>query len=140
VVDLLEQIAQSGFPYLDRLSHVFVGGSELHGAKLQGTDDLDIYGTYVEPPELVLGLESLPHFVCSTAGNDRRNGPADVDVTLHSLRKWAGLACKSNPTALHISIHPRDHVEHDLAFDQKAKRGLLFAVMCETLHGLLTIS
>ena len=93
---------ESGFPYPDRLIHLFVGGSELHGAKVHGTDDLDIYGVYIEPPELVLGLESMPHFVWSTAGNDRRNGPSDVDVTLYSLKKWAGLACKGNPTALHF--------------------------------------
>jgi predicted nucleotidyltransferase len=102
MADLLKHIADSGFPHMSRLVHVFVGGSELHGAKVQGTDDLDIYGAYIEPPDLVLGLESLPHYVWSTAGNDRRNGPADVDVTLYSLRKWAGLACKGNPTALHF--------------------------------------
>jgi uncharacterized protein len=100
--DLLQHVAESGFPLMDRLIHVFVGGSELHGAKVQGTDDLDIYGTYIEPPELMLGLETLPHYVWLTAGNDRRNGPADVDVTLYSLRKWTTLACKGNPTALHF--------------------------------------
>jgi len=100
--DLLRHIRESGFSFPNRLVHVFVGGSELHGAKVHGTDDLDIYGVYIEPPELVLGLESLPHFVWSTAGNERRNGPADVDVTLYSLRKWANLACKGNPTALHF--------------------------------------
>jgi predicted nucleotidyltransferase len=84
------------------LIHLFVGGSELHGAKVHGTDDLDIYGVYIEPPELVLGLESMPHFVWSTAGNERRNGPKDVDITFYSLKKWAGLACKGNPTALHF--------------------------------------
>lgn len=74
----------------------------MHGAKVQGTDDLDIYGVYIEPPELLLGLDSLPHFVWSTAGDNRRNGPNDVDVTLYSLKKRAGLACKGNPTALHF--------------------------------------
>jgi len=102
MADLLQHVKESGFPFPDLLLHLFVGGSELHGAKVHGTDDLDIYGVYIEPPELVLGLESLPHFVWSTAGNDRRNGPNDVDVTLYSLRKWAGLACKGNPTALHF--------------------------------------
>ena len=102
MTDLLRQVRESGFPFSDRLIHLFVGGSELHGAKVHGTDDLDIYGVYIEPPEMVLGLESMPHFVWSTAGNDRRNGPHDVDVTLYSLRKWAGLACKGNPTALHF--------------------------------------
>jgi uncharacterized protein len=100
--DLLQHVKESGFPFLDRLIHVFVGGSELHGAKVHGTDDLDIYGVYIEPPEMILGLETMPHFVWSTAGDDRRNGPNDVDVTLYSLKKWAGLACKGNPTALHF--------------------------------------
>ena len=102
MADLIKHVAESGFSQMDRLIHVFVGGSELHGAKVHGTDDLDIYGVYVEPPELILGLETVPHFVWSTAGSDRRNGPADVDVTLYSLRKWANLACKGNPTALHF--------------------------------------
>jgi uncharacterized protein len=102
MADLLQHVRESGFLFPDRLIHLFVGGSELHGAKVHGTDDLDIYGVYIEPPEMVLGLESMPHFVWSTAGNDRRNGPNDVDVTLYSLKKWAGLACKGNPTALHF--------------------------------------
>lgn len=102
MADLLQHVQEAGFPFADRLLHLFIGGSELHGAKVHGTDDLDIYGVYIEPPELVLGLESLPHFVWSTAGNERRNGPNDVDLTLYSLKKWAGLACKGNPTALHF--------------------------------------
>src|SRR5271167_1141311 len=102
MTDLLPHVVEAGFPYPDRLVHLFVGGSELHGAKVLGTDDIDIYGVYVEPPELILGLDTLPHFVWSTAGDDRRNGPNDVDITLYSLKKWAGLACKGNPTALHF--------------------------------------
>jgi predicted nucleotidyltransferase len=100
--DLLARVRESGFPHPETLVHLFIGGSELHGAKVQGTDDMDIYGVYVEPPAIALGLEPLPHYVWSTAGNEVRNGPNDVDVTLYSLRKWAGLACKGNPTALHF--------------------------------------
>src|ERR1700693_1528182 len=102
MADLFEHGRDSGFPFPGHLVHLFVGGSELHGAKVHGTDDLDIYGVYIEPPEMVLGLESLAHFVWSTAGNGRRNGPNDVDVTLYSLKKWAGLASKGNHTALHF--------------------------------------
>jgi predicted nucleotidyltransferase len=102
MADLLQHVAASGFPFPDRLIHLFVGGSELHGAKVQGTDDIDVYGVYIEPPELILGLDSLPHFVWSTAGDDRRNTAKDVDVTLYSLRKWSSLASKGNPTALHF--------------------------------------
>ena len=74
----------------------------MHGAKVKDTDDLDIYGVYLEPYELVLGLDKQDFYVWSTAGDECRNGPDDVDVCLYSLRKWAGLAAKSNPTALHF--------------------------------------
>jgi uncharacterized protein len=109
MADLLQRVRESGFSFPERLIHLFVGGSELHGAKVH----LDIYGIYIEPPELVLGLEALPHFVWSTASNDRRNGPNDVDVTLYSLKKWAGLACKGNPTALHF-LFARGVLDHPI--------------------------
>jgi predicted nucleotidyltransferase len=99
---LIDAVRQSEFPHLDGLIHLFIGGSELHGAKVKDTDDLDIYGVYLEPPELVLGLDKQDFYVWSTAGDERRNGPDDVDVCLYSLRKWAGLAAKGNPTALHF--------------------------------------
>ena len=70
MVDLLQNVKESGFRFPDLLIHLFVGGSELHGAKVQDIDDLDIYGVYIEPPELVLGLESMPH-VWSTAACSR---------------------------------------------------------------------
>lgn len=103
---LLRAVRESGFEHLDDLIHLFIGGSELHGAKVKNTDDLDIYGVYLEPPDLALGLERSEFYVWSTAGNERRNGPDDIDVCLYSLRKWAGLAAKGNPTALHFLFSP----------------------------------
>lgn len=106
---LLALVALSGFDRPKSLVHLFVGGSELHGAKVGQTDDTDLYGIYIEPPEHALGLEPREHFVWSTAGDERRNGPDDVDVTLYSLRKWAGMAAKGNATALHfLFAEPRD--------------------------------
>jgi len=129
MADLLQPVRDSGFSFPDRLIHLFVGGSELHGAKVHGTDDLDIYGVYVEPPEMVLGLESIPHFVWSTAGNDRRNGANDVDVTLYSLKKWAGLACKGNPTALHF-LFAEGVLRSDIWVKLVANRHLFLARTC----------
>lgn len=104
--EVLAAVRQSKFPHADRLIQLFIGGSELHGAKVKDTDDLDIYGVYIEPPESALGLDRDEFFVWSTAGNERRNGPDDIDVTLYSLRKWAALAVKGNPTALHFLFAP----------------------------------
>ena len=99
---LLDMVALSGFDRRQNLIQLFVGGSELHGAKVGKTDDTDLYGVYIEDPQHALGLEPREHFVWSTAGDERRNGPDDVDVTLYSLRKWAGMAAKGNATALHF--------------------------------------
>lgn len=129
MTDLLQHVRESGFAFPDRLIHLFVGGSELHGAKVHGTDVLDIYGVYIEPPELVLGLDSMPHFVWSTAGNDVRSGSHDVDVTLYSLMKWAALACKGNPTALHFLFADgvlRNTIWRDVARSQSVFRSRTF--------------
>jgi predicted nucleotidyltransferase len=98
----MAHVARSGFIAPDSVIHLFIGGSELHGAKVGATDDLDLYGVFVGPPADVLGLDPLEHFVWSTASDDRRNGPEDVDLTLYSLKKWAGMAAKGNATALHF--------------------------------------
>jgi uncharacterized protein len=99
---LMHEIERSEFKAPETLIHLFVGGSELHGAKMGATDDLDLYGVFLDPPSVVLGIVPRTHFVWSTASDERRNGPDDIDVTLYSLRRWAQLAAKGNATALHF--------------------------------------
>lgn len=93
---------ERGFRYQDDLLMAFIGGSQMHGAKLEGTDDTDWYGIFIPPPELALGIDTDEHFVFTTGGERGGNGPEDVDVCLYSLRKWAGLAAKGNPSVLHF--------------------------------------
>jgi predicted nucleotidyltransferase len=83
-----------------------IGGSQAHGAKLGATDDTDWYGLYIPPANKVLGLEREEHFVFTTGGKLGGNGPSDVDVCLYTLIKWAGLAAKGNPSALHFLFAP----------------------------------
>jgi len=85
---LISAVQQSQFPHLDSLIHLFIGGSELHGAKVKDTDDLDIYGVYLEPPELVLGLDKQDFYVWSTAGDERRNCGIRAKTTFTKIRKW----------------------------------------------------
>ncbi|MGH9715443.1 MAG: DNA polymerase beta superfamily protein [Candidatus Acidiferrales bacterium] len=94
--------SQYGFAYQDNLIQAFIGGSQLHGAKVQGTDDTDWYGVFIEPPQKMIGLDRDEFFVFTTGGQAGGNGPHDVDVCLYSLRKWAGMAAKGNPSALHF--------------------------------------
>lgn len=93
---------QYGFRYQDNLIHAFIGGSQMHGAKLQDSDDTDWYGVYIEPAYKFLGLDSDEHFVFTTGGERGGNRPGDTDVCLYSLRKWARLAVKGNPSVLHF--------------------------------------
>ena len=97
---------QYGFCYQANLIMACIGGSQAHGAKLGATDDTDWYGLYIPPPKKVLGLEREEHFVFTTGGKLGGNGPSDVDVCLYTLIKWAGLAAKGNPSALHFLFAP----------------------------------
>lgn len=98
--------AQYGFLCQENLIMAFIGGSQAHGAKVGATDDTDWYGLYIPPPRQVLGLERDEHFVFTTGGKVGGNGPQDVDVCLYTLMKWAGLAAKGNPSALHFLFAP----------------------------------
>jgi predicted nucleotidyltransferase len=111
---LMDEVQRSGFNKAESIIHLFIGGSELHGAKVGATDDLDLYGVFLDGPARTLGLEPRSHFVWSTALDDRRNGPEDVDLTLYSLRRWAQLAAKGNATALHFVFADATAVSDEL--------------------------
>jgi predicted nucleotidyltransferase len=107
----MDEIIAHGFPReRGRLIHALVGGSQLHGVKLEGKDDHDIYGIYIETPECCF-WEGFPHFVTSTAPQYERNKAGDVDVICYSLRRFARLAAAGNPTILHILFTPADSQE-----------------------------
>jgi hypothetical protein len=78
-----------------------VVGSGVHGIAIEGTDDHDEMGVFVEPPARVLGLgRPVEHYVFRTQPEGARSGPGDTDLVIYSLRKYLRLATKGNPTAL----------------------------------------
>jgi uncharacterized protein len=100
--DLVKLLLDAGFPLkATSLIHLFVGGSQLHGAKVSGYDDLDIYGCYIEPPERILGVLPIEHYVWSSGSATEKNTADDVDVTTYSLHRWGELIRKGNPAILH---------------------------------------
>jgi predicted nucleotidyltransferase len=105
----MQNFAEYGFPFPDDLIMAFVGGSQLHGAKVEGKDDTDWYGVFIEPPQKALGLDGFPHYVFTTGGQPGGNQPEDVDVCLYSLRKAAGLMAKGNPSVLHFLFAKTEH-------------------------------
>lgn len=88
------------FKYPENLIVAFRGGSALHGASVEGKADEDWCGVFVEPAEHVFGLGEYGTFVFNSSGAAQKNQPGDVDVTLHSLRKFIRLAANGNPTII----------------------------------------
>jgi predicted nucleotidyltransferase len=78
-------------------------GSTSHGVSLAGTDDFDMMAIGIPRPEYVLGTKAFDTFIYRTA--EEREGkksvpsqPGDVDLCIHSLKKFCHLAAKGNPS------------------------------------------
>lgn len=99
---LLQKIWGADFPQHGGMGVIlaFAGGSRQHGASVSGNSDLDVCGVFIEAPLFSLGIDKFEHFTHSTSDESRRNTPDDEDFKLYSLRYWAFLAAKGNPTIL----------------------------------------
>jgi hypothetical protein len=60
---LMDEVHRSGFDKAESIIHLFIGGSELHGAKVGATDDLDLYGGLRREAEDAAQKSSLPDTV-----------------------------------------------------------------------------
>lgn len=86
-------------------------GSSAHGVNLPGADDLDLMGIAVEGKAYVLGLSHFETYLYRTAAEreGRADAPSragDIELTIHSLRKFARLAAKGNPSILMALFAP----------------------------------
>jgi predicted nucleotidyltransferase len=125
---LNERLSLAAFPFdRDSIIFAFEGGSAAHGVKLEGKCDTDIFGVFVEPPTSALGLHKFEHFVSSTAPDSERNGPDDVDVALYSLRKFAQLTVKGNPSITHLLFAGQGFIEDRAWLDILTHRSLFLA-------------
>ncbi len=84
------------------------------GSRAYGTftvdSDTDVKGIAVPPIENVLGMRGWEGVHGSTAANNTRSGPGDVDTVIYELRKWAHLAAKGNPNILELLWLPEYQV------------------------------
>ena len=88
-----------------------VVGSGVHGIAIEGTDDHDEMGIYIEPAAYVVGLLGpADHYIHRTQPEGTRSGPGDTDLVMYSLRKYLRLATKGNPTALLPLFAPTESV------------------------------
>lgn len=82
-------------------------GSTAYGTNV-GTGDLDVLGVFVEPLDHIFSLRKPAGSWCWTSGDLKERGtPTDVDITLHSLRKFMKLASAGNPAILHMLFSKR---------------------------------
>jgi predicted nucleotidyltransferase len=77
-----------------------VVGSTAHGTAIDGQDDRDEMGVFIEPPENVCGLTPCEHYIYRDKPEGVRSGPGDLDLTLYSLRKFCRLAARGNPSVV----------------------------------------
>lgn len=83
-----------------------VVGSTVHGTNVAAQDDRDEMAIAIEPIEYVVGLKHWETTVYRTQPEGVRSGPGDLDLVTHSLRKYARLAARGNPTILLMLYAP----------------------------------
>lgn len=75
--------------------------SGAHGMAIEGHDDHDEMGVYIQDPTQLLGLAATKeHYVSRTQPEGARSGPGDTDLVIYALRKFIRLAAAGNPTIL----------------------------------------
>lgn len=77
-----------------------VVGSTSHGTAIEGQDDRDEMGIFIEPPDYVCGLAPCDHYIYRDQPEGVRSQPGDLDLTMYSLRKFCRLAAQGNPSVL----------------------------------------
>jgi predicted nucleotidyltransferase len=77
-----------------------VVGSTSHGTAIEGQDDRDEMGIFVEPPKNVCGLAPCEHYIYRDQPDGIRSQPGDLDLTMYSLRKYCRLAAQGNPSVM----------------------------------------
>jgi len=84
-------------------------GSTSHGTAIEGQDDRDEMGIFVEPAEYVCGLTPCEHYIYRDQPEGVRSQPGDLDLVMYSLRKFCRLATQGNPSVLLLLWLP-EHV------------------------------
>jgi hypothetical protein len=77
-----------------------VVGLTSHGTAIEGQDDRDEMGVFIEPPEHVCGLTPCEHYVYRDQPEGVRSQPGDLDLVMYSLRKFCRLATQGNPSVI----------------------------------------
>ena len=82
-------------------------GSTMHGISIVGQDDLDLTAVRFEPwYEFVNGPLKAQSMMIRTQPDGIRSCMGDIDINVYTVRKFAGLAAKGNPSILAVLDAP----------------------------------
>lgn len=87
-----------------------VVGSTMHGVNIEDADDRDELGVCIEPSSYVIGFNKFDTYTKRTQPDGVKSGPGDLDLTIHSLRKYIKLALGGNPTVLSLLFVPKEYL------------------------------
>ena len=86
-------------------------GSGVHGLAIEGHDDNDETGVYIETQAQVLGLApSSESYSSRTQPEGVRSGPGDTDLVIYAFRKFLRLVVQGNPSILVPLYVPEEFV------------------------------
>jgi len=98
----------------DRVLRIAEVGSTAHGISISGPggDDHDFTVVRIESfEELVTGSSKKQSVMLRTAKEGEKSQPYDVDLNVYTLRRFAQLALKGNPSILAAIFSPKQHVD-----------------------------
>lgn len=136
--ELVEIMLKSGKLERDFIIYAFASGSSQHGARLEGKSDLDVAGVYIGTREMELAIgnedpRQQGHVTLGTNDQYEKNTAADQDVKAYSLRRWAGLALKGDPTILSYLFANPKTIDESL-FSKQTMKCFTDAQQCEYPH------
>lgn len=107
-------------------------GSTIHGTNISQQNDRDEMGIVIEPTSYVIGLSHWETTVTRTQPDGVKSGPDDLDLVLHSLRKFCRLTAKGNPTMLLPLFVPEEGIveANELGRELIANRQMFLSRQC----------
>jgi len=87
-----------------------LAGSGVHGTSIEGTDDRDEMGVWLEHPRQVLGSVNTKTYTWRTKPEGVCSGPGDLDFVAYNLRHYVDLVAQGNPTMQLPLFVPQEHV------------------------------
>lgn len=105
-------------------------GSGVHGTGIEGHDDHDEAGVFIQPQSQIIGLaKPMDHYTWRSQPEGMPSHHGDTDLVMYSLRKFVHLVAKGNPSVMLPLWAPDDsvYIESGLGAELRRLRGAFLA-------------